>query len=80
MYRPPHTTTNIHGLAQVAVDFVSPESMGECLAMKERLRGCRRPADAHLPPEERDCSEKLQSELMLMSAAAHAHDVLSGAA
>lgn len=53
---------------QVAVDFVTPESMGQALAMKARLRA----ADLVMPqpldegPHDRQCQEKLQSQLILL--------------
>ena len=36
----PHQVRNLRSCLKVAVDFVSPESVGECLSMARQLRGC----------------------------------------
>ena len=36
----PHQVRNLRNCLKVAIDFVSPESMGECLSMARQLRGC----------------------------------------
>ncbi len=50
--------------AQVAVDFVSPESVPQCLDMAARLR--RLPQDVAEEPRERFYCEKLQGALIAM--------------
>lgn len=58
---------NLRSCVKVAVDFVSPESIGECLAMAHQLRRC--PQDLKLPAQDRFYAEKLQGRLMVMTAA-----------
>lgn len=58
----------------MAVDFVSPESIDQCLDMARRLRQC--PHDTEEPPERRFYAEKLQGGLMFMSAAIKTHRAL----
>ena len=52
----PHQVRNLRNCLKVAIDFVSPESMGECLSMARQLRGC-------------GLEDKLQGRAMAMHAA-----------
>lgn len=65
---------------QVAADFVSPESLGEVLAQKARLRQADLAVAQPLSegPGDRQCQEKLQSQLMLMRGVLRAARTLQG--
>ena len=52
----PHQVRNLRNCLKVAIDFVSPESMGECLSMAQQLRRC-------------GLEDKLQGRAMAMHAA-----------
>ena len=52
----PHQVRNLRNCLKVAIDFVSPESMGECLSMARQLRRC-------------GLEDKLQGRAMAMHAA-----------
>lgn len=62
---------------QVAVDFVSPQSVGECLAMAERLRNCPKPAVFPEDVLNRPYVEKLQAANIMIWGAIQAHHVLT---
>lgn len=62
---------------QVAVDFVSPESLGEALKLAQRLRTSDiQHGDHRLDPSTRDTQEKLNSRLMLVRGCLRAYEVL----
>ena len=65
---------------QVAVDFVSPESVPEVIKMRHRLRQADLATGQPLlvSPHDRDKTEKLQSGLILVRAAERALAVLEG--
>ena len=60
-----HQVRNLRGCVKVALDFVSPESVGECLAMARGLR-------AH------NVEDKLQVRAMMLHGARHADVTLNG--
>ena len=60
-----HQVRNLRGCIKVALDFVSPESVGECLAMARGLR-------AH------NVEDKLQVRAMMLHGARHADVALNG--
>lgn len=63
---------------QVAVDFVSPESMSEAFNNRDRLRVAELALEQELglSPGDRDYQEKLQSQLMLLRGALRAAELL----
>lgn len=86
LFRPPppnvpHTRTHAHtSNTQLAVDFVSPESIHQALALKSRLRHADLtvPQPLGAPPQERQCQEKLQSLLILLRGTLRAARALKG--
>ena len=61
---------NLKGCLKVAIDFVAPESIGQCLRLSEERRILARQETG--PVERRMHADKLQGELMLNRALANA--------
>lgn len=66
-------------LLQIAVDFVSPESMAAALDNREQLRTADLSLEQQLGlgPEDRRYQEKLQSQLMLLRGVLRADDLMA---
>ena len=61
----PHQVRNLRACLKVASDFVSPESVGECLSLARQLRMC-------------GAEDKLQGRAMLMHAARRCDETRNG--
>ncbi|XP_011021911.1 PREDICTED: lysine-specific demethylase JMJ25-like isoform X2 [Populus euphratica] len=64
----PHQVRNLKSCIKVALDFVSPENVGECIHLTEEFR--------QLPPNHQAKEDKLEIKKMLLHAARHAVDFL----
>ncbi|KAF8057712.1 JMJ25 [Scenedesmus sp. PABB004] len=75
----PHQVRNLASCCKVAVDFVSPESMAAALDNREALRAAdlALPQPLGLPPTQRQCQEKLQSQLLLLRGVLRAADAVA---
>ena len=70
---------NLRSCIKVAVDFVSPDALQPCMEMAQRLREvCLQNRDrcAHEPPDSRFCHDKLQANLIMLTAAMEHYAVL----
>ncbi|KAL9356700.1 hypothetical protein Peur_049953 [Populus x canadensis] len=65
----PHQVRNLKSCIKVAMDFVSPENVGECIRLTEEFR--------LLPPNHRAKEDKLEIKKMYLHAARWALDVLT---
>ncbi|KAJ6774869.1 JMJC DOMAIN-CONTAINING HISTONE DEMETHYLATION PROTEIN [Salix purpurea] len=65
----PHQVRNLKSCIKVALDFVSPENVGECIRLTEEFRV--------LPPNHRAKEDKLEIKKMYLHAARWALDVLT---
>ncbi|XP_061970720.1 lysine-specific demethylase JMJ26-like isoform X3 [Populus nigra] len=64
----PHQVRNLKSCIKVALDFVSPENVGECIRLTEEFR--------LLPPNHQAKEDKLEIKKMLLHAARRAVDFL----
>ena len=67
---------NLKGCLKVAIDFVAPESIGQCLRLSEERRLLAVHETGRV--ETRVHADKLQGELMLNRALASAAEILKG--
>lgn len=78
----PHQVRNLCGCIKIAIDFVAPESLGQCLRLTEERRLLNLEDCAHgakESPVEGTHADKLQGELMVGRSAAAAVQQLDGA-
>ncbi|XP_004308619.1 PREDICTED: lysine-specific demethylase JMJ25-like [Fragaria vesca subsp. vesca] len=65
----PHQVRNLKSCIKVAVDFVSPETVGQCFRLTEEFRT--------LPPDHRASEDKLEVKKMIVHAVSDAVKVIS---
>ncbi|KAK9800742.1 hypothetical protein WJX73_003225 [Symbiochloris irregularis] len=71
----PHQVRNLSGCIKIAIDFVMPESVGQCMELTLERRLLAK-ADTGTTPTDSTHADKLQAELMIGRAAAAAQALL----